>query len=55
MKKSKESSGLLIMLLVVLAIVFMVLFVLVHADAMPVLYTGTINELAQEIGGQHAL
>lgn len=50
MKKSKESSGLLIMLLVVLAIVFMVLFVLVHAEVMPVLYTDTINELAQGIG-----
>ena len=55
MKKSKESGVLLITLLLVLAIVFMVLFVCLHADAMPVLYTDTINEMAQEIGGQHAL
>ena len=55
MKKSKESSGLLLMLLVILAIVFIVLFMCVHADAMPILDTNTINELAQEIGGQYAL
>ena len=55
MKKYKESNGLLITLLLILAIVFIVLFTCVHADAMPVLYTDTINELAQEIGGQYAL
>lgn len=55
MKKLKESSGLLIVLLLVLAIVFMVLFVLAHAEAMPVLDTNTINGLAQEIGGQYAM
>ena len=52
--KIKESTFLL-WLLLVLSIVFIVLFACLHADAMPILYTDTINEVAQKIGGQHAL
>lgn len=55
MKAPKDSSVLLITLLVILAIVFVVLFMCVHADAMSVWGTNAINELAQEIGEQYAL
>ena len=52
--KMKEPTFLL-WLLIGLAIVFMILFICAHADAMSILYTDTINEMAQKIGGQHAL